>query len=74
VAVWPEEFHKDGRCEIIADLNLYAEYKESGLPRLGKAPRLLSVLPNRTIFSEVKECNHADEEMPLVTITRDIVW
>jgi type I restriction enzyme S subunit len=58
---------------MIADLNPYAEYKESELPWLGKMPTHLSVFLNRTIFSEVKECNNADEEMPLVTITRDIV-
>ena len=58
---------------MIADLKPYAEYKESGLPWLGKVPRHWPVLPNRAIFSEVKDRNHADEEMLSVTITRGIV-
>ena len=58
---------------MIADLKPYPEYKESGLPWLGKVPGHWSVLPNRALFAEVKDRNHPDEEMLSVTITRGIV-
>jgi type I restriction enzyme S subunit len=58
---------------MIADLEPYTEYKESGLPWLGEVPMHWSVLPNRALFAEVKDRNHPDEEMLSVTITRGIV-
>jgi type I restriction enzyme S subunit len=58
---------------MIADLKPYLEYKESGLPWLGKVPWHWSVLPSRALFAEVKDRNHPDEEMLSVTITRGIV-
>jgi type I restriction enzyme S subunit len=58
---------------MIADLKPYPEYKH--LPQLwaGKVPRHWSVMPNRALFSEVKDRNHPDEEMLSVTITKGIV-
>jgi type I restriction enzyme S subunit len=58
---------------MIADLKPYLEYKASGLQWLGQVPGHWSVLPNRALFSEVKERNHPDEEMLSVTITRGII-
>ena len=58
---------------MIADLKPYADYKESGLQWLGKVPGHWSVLPARARFAEVKDRNHADEEMLSVTITKGIV-
>ena len=57
----------------VADLKPYTEYKESGLPWLGKVPGHWGVLPNRALFAEVKDRDHPDEEMLSVTITRGIV-
>jgi type I restriction enzyme S subunit len=58
---------------MIADLKPYPEYKESGHVWLGAVPTHWNVLPNRAIFSEIKERDCPDEEMLSVTITRGIV-
>jgi len=58
---------------MIADLKPYAEYKESDQTWIGMVPTHWSVLPNRAIFSEVKDRNHPDEEMLSVTITKGII-
>ncbi|MEI6321154.1 MAG: restriction endonuclease subunit S [Pseudomonadota bacterium] len=58
---------------MIADLKPYPEYRESGLPWLGKVPSHWEVLPNRALFAEVKDRDHPDEEMLSVTITKGIV-
>ena len=58
---------------MIADLKPYAEYKSSAQSWLGDVPAHWTVMPNRAIFAEVKDRDHADEEMLSVTITRGIV-
>jgi len=58
---------------MIADLKPYAEYKASNQAWIGPVPTHWSVLPNRAIFSEVKNRNHPDEEMLSVTITKGII-
>ncbi|MFZ3136964.1 MAG: restriction endonuclease subunit S [Thermodesulfovibrionales bacterium] len=58
---------------MIVDLNPYAEYKASDQAWIGMIPAHWSVLPNRAIFSEVKDRNHPDEEMLSVTITKGII-
>ena len=58
---------------MIADLKPYAEYKESGLSWSGQVPIHWNVLPNRALFSEVKDRNHPNEEMLSVTISKGIV-
>ena len=58
---------------MIADLKPYPEYKESGQEWLGVVPAHWDVLPNRAIFSEIKDRDCPDEEMLSVTITRGIV-
>jgi type I restriction enzyme S subunit len=58
---------------MIAGLKPHAEYKESGQDWLGHLPSHWSILPNRAIFTEVKERNHPGEEMLSVTIIRGIV-
>ena len=57
----------------IADLKQYSGYKESGHAWLGRVPIHWMVLPNRAVFSEVKDRNRPDEQMLSVTITRGIV-
>ena len=58
---------------MIADLKPYPEYKESGHQWLGYVPTHWDVLPNRAIFSEIKDRDCPDEQMLSVTITRGIV-
>ncbi|MEO7724688.1 MAG: restriction endonuclease subunit S, partial [Chthoniobacterales bacterium] len=58
---------------MIEGLQPYAEYKESGQEWLGELPAHWSLLPNRALFEEVKDRNHANEEMLSVTVTRGIV-
>lgn len=58
---------------MIADLNPYPEYKDSGLPWLGKVPKHWPVLPTRALFAEVNDRGHSDEEMLSVTITKGII-
>ena len=58
---------------MIASLQPYPEYKESGQAWLGRVPRHWPVLPNRALFAEVKEREHPEEEMLSVTITRGII-
>ena len=45
------------------DLKPYPEYKDSGVAWLGEVPGHWGVLPNRAIFTEVKERDHPDEQM-----------
>ena len=58
---------------MIAGLRSYPENKATAQAWLGAVPRHWSVVPNRALFSEVKDRNHPDEEMLSVTITRGIV-
>ena len=58
---------------MIADLKPYPAYKDSGVPWLGKVPEHWEVLPNRALFSEVKERDHPDDQMLSVTITKGVI-
>lgn len=58
---------------MIAELKSYSKYKASGHEWLGEVPVHWDVMPNRAIFSEIKERDCPDEEMLSVTITRGIV-
>ncbi|MFZ4439295.1 MAG: hypothetical protein ACOYOS_12765 [Syntrophales bacterium] len=58
---------------MIADLKPYPEYKASSQTWLGEIPQHWSLMPNRALFSEVKDRYHPDEEMLSVTITKGIV-
>jgi type I restriction enzyme S subunit len=55
------------------DLKPYPVYKDPGATWLGKVPSHWKVLPNRALFTEVKERDHPDEEMLSVTITRGVI-
>lgn len=65
--------YNNNKGTTIADLKPYPEYKASSQAWLGEIPKHWSLLPNRALFSEVKDRNHPDEEMLSVTITRGIV-
>ena len=58
---------------MIADLKPYSEYKDSGLPWLGRVPGHWDVLPHRALFEEIKEREHPNEQMLSVTITRGVI-
>ena len=51
----------------------YPEYKDSGVPWLGKIPAHWDCLPHRAIFSEVKDQGHIDEPLLSVTIAKGIL-
>ena len=58
---------------MIANLKPYAAYKDSGVPWLGKVPEHWEVLPGRTVFREINDRGHPDEQMLSVTITRGVL-
>jgi type I restriction enzyme S subunit len=47
--------------------------KDSGVPWLGKVPAHWEVLPNRAVFTEIKERDHPDADMLSVTITKGVI-
>ena len=58
---------------MIAELKPYPEMKDSGADWLGKVPLHWKILPNRTLFEEMKERNHPDEQMLSVTIGQGVI-
>lgn len=58
---------------LIFDLKPYPKMKDSGVSWLGSVPAHWEVLPNRALFTEIKERNHPDEQMLSVTITRGVI-
>lgn len=57
----------------MVEMRPYPAYKDSRVPWLGQVPEHWNVLPNRALFAEVKERDHADEEMLSVTITQGVI-
>ena len=55
------------------NLKLYPAMKDSGVPWLGETPAHWEVLPNRSLFEEVKDQNHPDEPLLSVTISRGVM-
>jgi type I restriction enzyme, S subunit len=51
----------------------YSRKKDSGVVWLGAIPEHWDVLPNRTIFREIKEQGHDDEELLSVTIAQGVI-
>jgi len=58
---------------MIDGLKPYPAYKNSGVPWLGKVPAHWEVLPGRTLFREVNDRDHPNEELLSVTISRGVV-
>lgn len=58
---------------MITKLKPYPAYKDSGVPWLGEVPEHWVVLPGRTVFCEIDDRGHADEQMLSVTITRGVL-
>jgi type I restriction enzyme, S subunit len=57
----------------VTQLRPYPSYKPSGVPWLGDVPEHWDVLPNRALFTEVKERDHPEEQMLSVTITKGVI-
>ena len=55
------------------EIKPYTEMKDSGVDWLGKVPAHWEVIPNRAIFTEIKERNHPDEQMLSVTIKKGVI-
>jgi type I restriction enzyme, S subunit len=51
----------------------YPEMKDSGVEWLGHVPEHWEILPNRTLFNEIKDSGYPDEEMLSVTIKKGVV-
>jgi type I restriction enzyme, S subunit len=58
---------------MIADLKPYPVLKDSGVPWLREVPEHWEVLPNRALFTEVKERDHPEEQMLSVTIRKGVI-
>jgi len=58
---------------MIRDLKPYPAYKDSGVEWLGQVPEHWEVLPGRTVFREINDRGHPDEQMLSVTITRGVL-
>jgi type I restriction enzyme S subunit len=58
---------------VIADLKPYLGYKDSGVGWLGYVPDDWNVAPARSLFDEVIDRNHPDEEMLSVTIEAGVI-
>ncbi len=54
-------------------LKPYPEYKESGVPWLGKVPGHWEVFPNRALFYERNSKNQTEKDMLSVVITRGVI-
>ncbi|MBK8582535.1 MAG: restriction endonuclease subunit S [Flavobacteriales bacterium] len=54
-------------------LKPYPTYKPAGIPWLKQVPEHWEVLPNRALFSEVKEAGRPEDEMLSVTIRRGVL-
>lgn len=54
-------------------LKPYPGYKDSGVSWLGEVPKHWPVLPNRALFTEVKDRNCPDEQMLSVTISKGVI-
>ncbi len=55
------------------DLKPYPVMKDSAVPWLGEVPQHWQVLPNRAVFTEVKDRDHPEADMLSVTITRGVI-
>ena len=58
---------------MTSDLKPYPAYKDSGVEWLGKVPTHWEILPNRTLFEEVKERDRPEEPMLSVTIKQGVI-
>ncbi|HEX9640104.1 MAG TPA: restriction endonuclease subunit S, partial [Candidatus Krumholzibacteria bacterium] len=55
------------------EFKTYPAVKDCRVPWLGNVPEHWEVLPNRAVFTEVKERDHPDADMLSVTITKGVI-
>ncbi len=58
---------------MISQLSSYGKYKDSHSAWIGKVPEHWQVIPNRALFSEVRDRNCPTEEMLSVTIKKGVI-
>jgi type I restriction enzyme S subunit len=58
---------------MMGQLKPYPAYKDSRVEWLGQVPEHWEVLPGRTVFREINDRRHPDEQMLSVTITRGVL-
>jgi type I restriction enzyme S subunit len=58
---------------LIADLQPYPAYRDSGVEWLGEVPEGWEVLPARSLFREIVDRDHPDEKMLSVTIKDGVI-
>lgn len=58
---------------MIANLRPYSAMKHSGVAWFGQVPEHWQVLPNRAVFTEVKERDRPDADMLSVTIKKGVI-
>lgn len=58
---------------MIDGLKPYSKYKDPGVPWLGEVPEHWEMLPGRTLFREINDRGHPNEELLSVTISRGVV-
>ena len=58
---------------MTSDIKPYPAYKDSGVEWLGEVPTHWEILPNRTLFEEVKERDRPEEPMLSVTIKQGVI-
>ena len=58
---------------MTSDLKPYPAYKDSDVEWLGEVPTHWEILPNRTLFEEVKERDRPEEPMLSVTIKQGVI-
>jgi len=58
---------------VIAGLQPYPAYKDSGVEWLGEVPEHWNLAPNRTLFKEIKDRGYPDELLLSVTIARGVI-
>ena len=58
---------------MITKLKPYPVMKDSDVTWLGEVPEHWEVFPNRAIFTEINDCDHSEEQMLSVTITKGVI-
>ncbi|APF19710.1 restriction modification system DNA specificity domain-containing protein [Caldithrix abyssi DSM 13497] len=58
---------------MIKKLKPYPQYKDSGVPWLGKVPAHWEVFPNRALFVEINDQNNLNEQLLSVTINSGVI-
>jgi len=58
---------------MIAETKPYPAMKDSGVEWLGRVPEHWEVRPHRSLYTQINEQGHPDEEMLSVTIAQGVI-